>query len=102
MSVFTCSIGFYNVEIELNIGDVLTFSILYTPVTIHVVDELGSLEILDIDPLITSSVGFMGFIEYALCIGLAAILIIIIREETTTINSIDINNFCLNNFCLYI
>ena len=63
MSVFTCSIGFYNVEIELNVGYVLTFSILYTPVTIHVVDELGSLEILDIDPLITSSVGFMGVIE---------------------------------------
>ena len=102
MSVFTCSIGFYNVEIELNVGYVLTFSILYTPVTIHVVDELGSLETLDIDPLITSSVGFMGVIEYALCIGLAAILIIIIREETTTINSIDINNFCLNHFCLYI
>jgi hypothetical protein len=50
--------------VELNVGDVLTFSILYTPVLIHAIDELdGSLEILDIDPLITSSVGFVGFIE---------------------------------------
>jgi hypothetical protein len=80
----------------------LTFSILYTPVIIHAVDELeGSLEILDIDPLIISLVGFVGFIEYALCIGLAAIMIM--REETaTTITNIDINNFCLNNVSLYI
>jgi hypothetical protein len=45
------------------------------------VDELGSLEILDIDPLITSSVGFVGFTEYALCKGLTAIIIIIIEKK---------------------
>jgi hypothetical protein len=70
----------------------LTFSILYTPVIIHAVEELeGSLEILEIDPLITSSVGFVGFVEYASCIGLAATMMI--REETTTTTTnIDINN----------
>ncbi|MGZ5490353.1 MAG: hypothetical protein ACXWE6_06330 [Nitrososphaeraceae archaeon] len=79
----------------------MTFSILYTPVIIHAIDELeGSLEILDIDPLITSLVGFVGFIEYALCIGVAARMIM--RDETTTTTNVDINNFCLNNVSLYI
>lgn len=81
----------------------MTFSILYTPVIIHVVDELeGSLEILDIDPLITSLVGFVGFIEYTLCIGFAARMIIREEERAITTTNVDMNNFCLNNISLYI
>ena len=65
-------------------------------------DELeGSLEILDIDPLVTSLVGFVGFIEYALCIGVAARMIM--REETTTmLVNAEIDIFCLNNVSLCI
>ena len=79
-----------------------TFSILYTPVIIQAVDEFeGSLEILDIDPLVISLVGFVGFIEYAFCIGVAAS--IIMREETITmLANAEFDIFCLNKVSLYI
>src|SRR5918994_3146070 len=103
MLMFARSISLYHIKSRIKCWRCFNIFHLYTPVLIHAIDELeGSLEILDIDPLITSSVGFVGFIEYALCIGLAAASSIIREETTTTTNNVDINNFCLDNVSLYI
>src|SRR5918994_1404190 len=103
MLMFARSISLYHIKSRIKCWRCFNIFHLYTPVLIHCIDELeGSLEMLDIDPLITSSVGFVGFIEYACCKGLLPPVVILIVNKEITTKSNGPSNIFLNNDCLYI